>query len=43
MVAGRLRSVVDRTFPLSETAAAVEYVEQGHVRGKVAVVGVRDP
>jgi NADPH:quinone reductase-like Zn-dependent oxidoreductase len=43
MVAGRLRSVIDRTYPLAETTAAVEYVEQGHARGKVAVVGSRDP
>lgn len=34
---GRLRPVIDRRFPLSEVAAAVRYVEQGHARGKVVV------
>jgi Zinc-binding dehydrogenase len=26
--------VIDRRFPLSEVAAAVRYVEDGHARGK---------
>jgi NADPH:quinone reductase-like Zn-dependent oxidoreductase len=34
---GKLRVVLDRTFPLEETAAALEYVDGGHVPGKVAV------
>lgn len=34
----KLRSVVDRTFPLEETAAAIAYLEAGHARGKVIVV-----
>jgi len=29
--------VVDRTYPLSETAAAIGYLEQGHARGKVVI------
>jgi NADPH:quinone reductase-like Zn-dependent oxidoreductase len=33
--AGHVRPVVDRTFPLTETAAAIRYVEQCHARGKV--------
>jgi NADPH:quinone reductase-like Zn-dependent oxidoreductase len=35
--AGYLKPVIDRTFPLAETAAAIRYVEQCHARGKVVV------
>jgi NADPH:quinone reductase-like Zn-dependent oxidoreductase len=35
--AGRLRSVIDRTYPLEEVGAAIAYVEAGHARGKVVV------
>ncbi len=38
--AGRLTPVIDRTYPLEETAEALRYVEQGHARGKV-VIAVR--
>ncbi len=34
---GRLVAVVDRTYPLAETAEGLRYVEQGHARGKVVV------
>ncbi len=34
---GKVRSIVDRTYPLDELAAAIAYVEAGHVRGKVVV------
>ena len=34
---GKVRSIIDRTFPLEEVAAAIAYVEAGHVRGKVVV------
>ncbi|HSS95149.1 MAG TPA: NAD(P)-dependent alcohol dehydrogenase [Candidatus Dormibacteraeota bacterium] len=37
MESGKLRSVIDRTYPLAETAAAIAYVEAGHARGKVVV------
>jgi NADPH:quinone reductase-like Zn-dependent oxidoreductase len=37
VAAGQLTPVLDRTCPLSETAAALRYVEQGHARGKVVV------
>ena len=35
--AGRLKPVVDRTFPLSEIRAAHEYLEKGRMFGKVIV------
>jgi NADPH:quinone reductase-like Zn-dependent oxidoreductase len=34
---GKLRPVIDRTYPLSETAEAIRYLEAGHARGKVVV------
>ena len=38
---GQVRPVIDRTFPLSEAAAAINHLEAGHARGKVVVtVGV---
>jgi NADPH:quinone reductase-like Zn-dependent oxidoreductase len=35
--AGKVTPVLDRTFPLSQAADAIEYWEQGHARGKVVV------
>lgn len=35
--AGKVRPVIDRTYPLSETPEAVRYLEQGHARGKVVI------
>jgi NADPH:quinone reductase-like Zn-dependent oxidoreductase len=42
ILAGLLRSAkvtpaLDRTYNLGETAEAIRYLEQGHVRGKVAI------
>src|SRR5438105_6644804 len=34
---GKLKSVIDRTYKLSEIQQAIAYVEQGHARGKVIV------
>ena len=34
---GKLTTVVDRTYPLADTAEGLRYVEQGHARGKVVV------
>ncbi len=34
---GKLTPVVDRTYPLADTAEGLRYVEQGHARGKVVV------
>jgi NADPH:quinone reductase-like Zn-dependent oxidoreductase len=41
VTAGKLRPVIDRTYPLGELAEAHRYAEQGHVRGRV-VIAVRD-
>lgn len=35
--AGKVTPVIDRTYPLSETAKAVRYLEEGHARGKVVI------
>lgn len=35
VAAGAVKPVVDRVLPLSEAAAAHEYLEKGHARGKV--------
>ena len=35
--AGKITPVIDRTYPLSETAAAMRYLEEGHARGKVVI------
>jgi len=35
--AGKVRPVVDRTYPLSETAEAMRYLETGHARAKIVV------
>jgi NADPH:quinone reductase-like Zn-dependent oxidoreductase len=34
---GKVTPVIDRTYPLSETAAAIRYREQGHATGKVVI------
>ena len=34
---GKLRPVIEKTYPLRETPAALAYIEQGHVRGKVVI------
>jgi NADPH:quinone reductase-like Zn-dependent oxidoreductase len=38
MQTGKVTPVIDRRYPLSEAAAAVGYVEDGHARGKVVIV-----
>jgi NADPH:quinone reductase-like Zn-dependent oxidoreductase len=35
--AGKLKPVIDKTYPLAETPAAFRYLEQEHARGKVVI------
>jgi NADPH:quinone reductase-like Zn-dependent oxidoreductase len=35
--AGKVRPVIDRTYPLKETAEAIRYLETGHARAKVVI------
>ncbi len=35
--AEKVRPEVDRSYPLSETAAAIRYLQEGHARGKVVI------
>jgi NADPH:quinone reductase-like Zn-dependent oxidoreductase len=37
LAAGKVRPVIDRTYPLSETPEAIRYLEAGHARGKVVI------
>ena len=34
---GKVKPVIDRTYPLSETPEAFRYLDQGHARGKVVI------
>ena len=35
--AGKVTPIIDRTFPLKKTPAAIQYLEDGRVRGKVVI------
>jgi NADPH:quinone reductase-like Zn-dependent oxidoreductase len=37
MQSGKVTPVIDRTYKLSELAAAIAYLEEGHARGKVII------
>jgi NADPH:quinone reductase-like Zn-dependent oxidoreductase len=37
MTAGKVKSVIDKIYPLSETAEAIRYLEEGRARGKVVI------
>ena len=37
MNAGKVRSIIDKRYPLSETAEALRYLEEGRARGKVVI------
>jgi NADPH:quinone reductase-like Zn-dependent oxidoreductase len=37
MQSGKVKPVIDRTYPLSQIADALRYLEQGHARGKVVI------
>ena len=44
MESGKVSPVIDRTYKLSETQAALRYLEEGHARGKVVItIGVESP
>jgi NADPH:quinone reductase-like Zn-dependent oxidoreductase len=34
---GKVKSVIDRTYPLAEVPEAIRYLEEGHARGKVVI------
>jgi NADPH:quinone reductase-like Zn-dependent oxidoreductase len=34
---GKLTPVIDRTYPLAETRAALRYFEHGHTQGKIVI------
>jgi NADPH:quinone reductase-like Zn-dependent oxidoreductase len=36
--AGRITPVIDRRYPLTETADAIAYVEEGHAPAKVVIM-----
>ena len=36
---GKVVPVIDRCYPLSETAEAIRYLETGHASGKVIIIG----
>jgi NADPH:quinone reductase-like Zn-dependent oxidoreductase len=38
MQTGKVTPVIDRRYPLREVPAAIEYLEEGHARGKVVIV-----
>jgi NADPH:quinone reductase-like Zn-dependent oxidoreductase len=35
--AGKVRSVIDRRYPLSDAAEALRYIGEGHARGKIVI------
>jgi NADPH:quinone reductase-like Zn-dependent oxidoreductase len=39
---GKLVPVIDRSYPLSQTAEAIRYLETGHARGKVVITVITD-
>lgn len=37
VASGKMKPVIDRTYKLSEVPEAIQYLEQGHARGKVVI------
>ena len=42
MEAGKVKPVIDRCFPLQETAEAFRHYGAGHMRGKVVITVIED-
>jgi NADPH:quinone reductase-like Zn-dependent oxidoreductase len=42
MQSGKVTPVIDKTYPLSQIADAIRYLEQGHARGKVVITVAQD-
>jgi len=40
--AGKVVPIIDRRYPLSEVAAALRYLEEGHAQGKVVITVEHD-
>jgi NADPH:quinone reductase-like Zn-dependent oxidoreductase len=41
MNAGKVKAIIDKRYPLNETADALRYLEEGHARGKVVITVAR--
>jgi NADPH:quinone reductase-like Zn-dependent oxidoreductase len=37
MQESKLTPVIDRDYPMSKTAEALDYLEEGHARGKIVI------
>ena len=37
MEAGKVKPVIDRSYPLAEVPDAIRYLEEGHARGKIII------
>jgi NADPH:quinone reductase-like Zn-dependent oxidoreductase len=37
MQSGKVKPVIDRTYPLGQIREAMAYLEEGHARGKVII------
>jgi NADPH:quinone reductase-like Zn-dependent oxidoreductase len=35
--AGKVKPLIERCYPLSETAEAARYLEEGHAQGKIVI------